>query len=78
MKLITYDRNGFFMGHKRLSKGKLSWWPRTEGETLGITVEHLNRLLKGIDPRGSFNPNWEPLRDGKKCGAGESDSGGMQ
>ena len=78
IKLVVYDRNGFFMGHKRLSRGKLSWWPRTEGETLSITVDHLNKLLKGIDPRGSFNPKWESLRDGKKYGAGESDSGGMQ
>ena len=78
MKLITYDRNGFFLGHKRLSKGKLSWWPRTEGESLGITVDQLNKLLKGIDPRGSFNPEWETLSDGKKSGTGELNCRGVQ
>lgn len=78
IKLVTYDCNGFFLGHKRLSRGKLSWWPRTEGESLSITVDQLNRLLKGIDPRSSFNPEWEALRHDKGPGTGESDSGGMQ
>ena len=73
IKLITYDCNGFFMGHKRLSKGKLSWWPRTEGESLSITVAQLNRLLKGVDPRGSFNPEWEALKHDKSPGTGESE-----
>lgn len=67
IKLIYYDLNGFFLGHKRLSRGKLSWWPRTEGESLRIDVSQLNRLLKGVDPRGNFNPEWQSiLNDCKK------------
>lgn len=58
IKLIGYDGNGFFMGHKRLSKGKLKWWPRTEGESLSIDSEQLVRLLKGVDPRGRYHPDW--------------------
>jgi len=58
IKLIFYDGNGFFLGHKRLSKGKLSWWPRNEHESLNITPSQLTRLLKGVDPRGSFHPDW--------------------
>lgn len=78
IKLITYHRNGFFLGHKRLSRGKLSWWPRTEGESLSITVSQLNRLLKGVDPRGSFHPEWESLKSGQESGTGQYDSGGFQ
>ena len=63
IKLIYYDVNGFFMGHKRLSAGKLDWWPRTNGEAVNISVDHLNRLLKGVDPRGEFNPRWQKLID---------------
>lgn len=75
MKLVYYDRNGFFLGHKRLSRGKLSWWPRTEGESLSITVGQLNRLLKGVDPRGDFNPEWEALTDEeRKPGTDKPDS----
>ena len=28
IKMLFFDRNGFFLGHKRLSRGKLRWWPR--------------------------------------------------
>lgn len=66
MKLICYDANGFFLGHKRLSRGKLSWWPRTAHEAYSISVSELNRLLKGVDPRGGFNPEWQKLVDGKR------------
>ena len=61
IKLIFYDGNGFFLGHKRLSKGKLSWWPRNEHESLNITPLQLTRLLKGVDPRGSFHPDWQEI-----------------
>lgn len=59
IKLIFYDGTGFFLGHKRLSKGKLSWWPRSEHESLNISPSQLTRLLQGVDPRGSFHPDWQ-------------------
>ena len=63
IKMIFFDRNGFFMGHKRLSRGKLEWWPRTKDECLGLNSEELFRLLLGVDPRGNFHPSWA-RRDG--------------
>ena len=78
IKLIYYDLNGFFLGHKRLSRGKLSWWPRSEGESLSIDVGQLNRLLKGVDPRGDFNPEWQKiLNDSKKPKSDFIDSQGV-
>ena len=78
IKLIYYDRNGYFLGHKRLSHGKLSWWPRTESESLNINVSQLNRLLKGVDPRGGFNPEWQAiLNDGKNRKSDFSNSTGV-
>lgn len=64
IKLIVYDGNGFFLGHKRLSKGKLSWWPRSERERLSITARELSKLLQGVDPRGTFHPDlvWDKRR----------------
>ena len=62
IKIIFYHRNGFFMGHKRLSKGKLKWWPRTEKESLDITAPELEKLLMGVDPRGSFHPDWQKMK----------------
>lgn len=61
IKLILYHTNGYFMGHKRLSKGKLSWWPRTEKEALNISPDELLGLLKGVDPRGTFHPDWNGI-----------------
>ena len=58
IKLLFFDRNGFFMGHKRLSRGKLQWWPRTKDECLGLDATQLMRLLCGVDPRGNFHPSW--------------------
>lgn len=61
IKLILYERNGFFLGHKRLSKGKLSWWPRTEAECHSLDAGELFKLLGGVDPRGSFHPDWQKV-----------------
>lgn len=56
IKFIFFDRNGFFLGHKRLSQGKLQWWPRTDRECAALNASQLFTLLGGIDPRGSFHP----------------------
>ena len=61
IKLIFYHRNGYFLGHKRLSKGKLSWWPRTVEECQQLDSNQIERLLCGIDPRGSFHPDWQEI-----------------
>ncbi|MFW7381620.1 MAG: IS66 family insertion sequence element accessory protein TnpB [Oligoflexus sp.] len=63
IKLIVYHVNGYFLGHKRLSKGKLSWWPRTEAECRSIDASQLVKLLQGMDPRGEFHPDWYKLKD---------------
>jgi transposase len=74
IKLIFYDGNGFFLGHKRLSKGKLAWWPRNEHESVNLCPSELTRLLKGVDPRGSFHPDWQVTMQSKP-GASEQRSG---
>ena len=61
IKLILYDTNGYLLAHKRLSKGKLKWWPRTSFEAENIDTFELVRLLDGVDPRGSFHPDWDDL-----------------
>lgn len=67
IKMLLFDRNGFFLGHKRLSRGKLQWWPRTEQECFSLDAEQLLKLLAGVDPRGSYHPSWkdigEPVRE---------------
>lgn len=61
IKLIFYNGTGYFVGHQKLSKGRLSWWPRTEVEALNVSVNEIGRLLLGVDPRGSWHPDWKQL-----------------
>lgn len=61
VKLIFYNGTGFFVGHQKLSKGKLKWWPRSEAEAKNISADSVNRLLRGFDPRGSWHPDWQVL-----------------
>ena len=68
IKLLWFDRNGFFLGHKRLSQGRLSWWPRTEQECRSLNGEALLKLLGGVDPRGTFHPEWERMHDSSSFG----------
>lgn len=61
IKLIFYNGTGYFMGHQKLSKGRLKWWPRTEAEALNVSAEAVSRLLLGVDPRGTWHPDWRPI-----------------
>lgn len=51
IKFIYYHRNGYFLGHKRLSRGKLKWWPRTHEEAARLSADQVESLLRGEDPR---------------------------
>ena len=31
IKILTYDSQGFWLAHKRLSKGRFRWWPADGG-----------------------------------------------
>ena len=66
IKLIFFDRNGFFLGHKRLSQGKLQWWPRTAEECSNLKADELLRLLAGVDPRGNFHPTWSDIVESQR------------
>lgn len=59
IKFLFYDGTGFMLGHKRLSEGKLKWWPRNEYEASSISGERVIRLLHGVDPRTEFHPDWQ-------------------
>ena len=41
VKLLIYDGNGFWLCHKRFSKGKLKWWPNKKSDTVTIKAAEL-------------------------------------
>ncbi len=48
VKLLLWDRNGFWVLHKRLERQKFRW-PKTEGEVLELSLRELGWLLDGLD-----------------------------
>jgi len=61
IRVMTYDGQGFWLCHKRLSQGRFRWWP--EGEVLSPLAAHeLQVLLWNGDPQDSkVAPFWKPI-----------------
>lgn len=66
IKILTYDSQGFWLAHKRLSQGRFRWWP-TEGSdaTARLDAHQLQRLIMGGDPAArDAAPVWRRVRTG--------------
>lgn len=51
VKLLVYDGQGFWLCHKRLSKGKFRWWPSgVESAAATLQAHELVVLLSAGDP----------------------------
>ena len=46
IKVLLYDQTGFWLCHKRLSKGQFKQWPQSSSAVVSIKPEHLNQLLQ--------------------------------
>jgi len=64
IKLVTYDGQGFWLCQKRLSTGRLRWWPNSrEGASMALLAHELQVLLSGGDPTGIMAPPaWRPIQ----------------
>lgn len=47
LKILYWDRNGFWLFYKRLEKGRFSW-PATGSESICISRRQLGWLLEGL------------------------------
>lgn len=47
LKLLLWDRNGYFMGYKRLEKGKFDF-PAQEHGSITLTKDELYSLVSGM------------------------------
>jgi transposase len=50
LKLLSYDGQGFWLCHKRLSAGRLSWWPTGEEASVRLSSRALQILLWNGNP----------------------------
>lgn len=63
IKILVYDTQGFWLCHKRLSRGHFRFWPESStGRSKGLEAHELQVLLAGGDPAGAkAAPVWRRL-----------------
>lgn len=63
VKLLVYDGQGFWLCHKRLSRGRFPWWPSPAGTAAGRLAAHqlLVLLAAGNPTRTDPLPDWRPV-----------------
>lgn len=50
IKLLVYDGQGFWLCHKRLSKGTFRWWPSSAERAADLQAHELQVLVCAGDP----------------------------
>ena len=68
IKLLLWDRNGFWLLYKRLEKGTFSFDLRGAGARLELSRAQLSMILEGIDWKSAkLRPHFrEPMRIGSR------------
>jgi transposase len=63
IKLLVYDGQGFWLAHKRLSKGKFRWWPSScDVAAAALQAHEFHVLICAGDPSATrAAPQWRKL-----------------
>ncbi len=63
VKILVYDTQGFWLCHKRLSRGRFRFWPASEtGGSKGLAAHELQVLLVAGNPaEAKAAPVWRQL-----------------
>jgi transposase len=63
LKLLVYDGVGYWMVTRRLSHGRIRWWPNSQDAALHpIEAQQLSVLLyNGLPDQAEFAPAWRKL-----------------
>ncbi len=62
LKILVYDGQGFWLCHKRLSKGRFKWWPSKGAQSSQVEAFALQILMAAGDPDGGRTAEaWRPL-----------------
>jgi len=51
LKLLCYDGQGFWLCQKRLSQGRLTWWPSSQQASERLLARELQILLWNANPK---------------------------
>jgi transposase len=63
LKILVYDGQGFWLCHKRLSRGRFPWWPACKTAAAKTLAAHqLQVLLAAGNPEAvQAAPAWRPV-----------------
>lgn len=63
IRVLVYDGQGYWLCHKRLSKGRFSWWPKPNDTAVHPLAPHeLQLLIWNGDPQSCrVAPAWRPI-----------------
>ena len=63
MKVLVYDGQGFWLCHKRLSRGRFCWWPAGKNTaTKTLAAHQMQVLLSAGNPETTqAAPVWRPV-----------------
>ena len=65
LRILVYDGQGFWLAHKRLSKGRFRWWPSATAAITSLDAHQLQRLIVAGDPAApDAAPVWRRVRTG--------------
>jgi len=64
IRVLVYDGQGFWLAHKRLSKGRFPWWPAGSADsaaTATLAAHQGQLLLAGGNPQTEAAPVWRKV-----------------
>jgi transposase len=53
IKILTFDGQGFWIAHKRLSKGRFGWWPTGKEPARALEAHQAQVLLAAGNPEAA-------------------------
>jgi transposase len=62
LKILVYDGEAFWLLTRRLSRGKIKWWPTTDQFSCPLDVKKLQVLIMNGNPENvEFGNDWKKL-----------------
>lgn len=62
LKILVYDGQGFWLCHKRLSRGRFAWWPHGVPTATILAAHQAQVLFSAGNPEATrAAPAWRPV-----------------